>query len=254
MRPPPRCSPSSPRSPRPTSRARSPTSTPSSSTTCAWPCGAPARSCASSRGCRSPSELAHVRDELKWIQALTGPVRDLDVQLLGWDELIAPLASERAADLEPLRTLLERRRAREFARLRRSCAAPRFAAALAAWRALATTAPADDRGPGRRTPIDVLAADRIRRVYRRMVRDGAQDRRRQPAGGAARPAQARQGAALPARDVRRPVRAEGRQADGLDAQAAPGRARRLPGHARCRASCCAPSRDELAAEPGGPPR
>jgi CHAD domain-containing protein len=123
-------------------------------------------------GVHDPGERAHARAELKWIQAVTGPVRDLDVQLLGWEELIAPLPSERAADLEPLRNLLERRRAREFARLRRSLRGARFAAALAAWRALATTAPADTEGPDATVAIDVLAADRIRRVYRRMVRDG----------------------------------------------------------------------------------
>ena len=125
-------------------------------------------------GVHDPEQRARVRAELKWIQAATGPVRDLDVQLLGWDELIAPLASERAADLEPLRNLLERRRAREFARLRRSLRGARFAAAVGAWRALATTASADTEGPDATEAIDVLAADRIRRVYRRMVRDGSE--------------------------------------------------------------------------------
>ena len=102
-------------------------------------------------------------------------MRDLDVQLLGWDELIAPLASERAAELEPLRKLLERRRAREFARLRRSL---RRRALRGRARRLARAR--DDRArrrPRGRTPtvaIDVLAADRIRRVYRRMVRDGSE--------------------------------------------------------------------------------
>ncbi|HET8949550.1 MAG TPA: CHAD domain-containing protein, partial [Solirubrobacteraceae bacterium] len=36
-----------------------------------------------------PEARAHVRDELRWAQALTGPVRDLDVQLLEWPELAA---------------------------------------------------------------------------------------------------------------------------------------------------------------------
>ena len=121
-----------------------------------------------------PDRRAHVRAELKWIQAATGPVRDLDVQLLGWEALIAPLAGERAAELEPLRGLLGRRRAREFTRLRRSLRSARFAAALAGWRALATTAPAATEGPDAAVAIDALAADRIRRVYRRMVRDGSE--------------------------------------------------------------------------------
>ncbi|MEO8686937.1 MAG: CHAD domain-containing protein [Solirubrobacteraceae bacterium] len=124
-------------------------------------------------GVHDPQRRAHVRDELKWIQGVTGPVRDLDVQLLGWDELLPAPAGERAAELEPLRGLLERRRAREFAHLRRSLRGARFATAVADWRALATTAPADTEGPDAAVTIDALAADRIRRVYRRMVRDGS---------------------------------------------------------------------------------
>jgi CHAD domain-containing protein len=124
-------------------------------------------------GVHDPDERAHLRTELKWVQTLTGPVRDLDVQLLGWDELVAPLAPDRVPDLEPLRGLLERRRKRELGRLRRGLRSARFAAALAAWRGLATTAPASEARPHAGVPIEWLAADRIRRVYHRMVRDGS---------------------------------------------------------------------------------
>ncbi len=117
-----------------------------------------------------PARRAHVRAELKYAQALTGPVRDLDVQLLEWDELVAPLEPARAADLEPLRALLLRRRARELARLKRGLRGRRFTRALDEWRALAA-APAGEQ-PEAAVPIDVLAGDRIRKVYRRMVRDG----------------------------------------------------------------------------------
>jgi CHAD domain-containing protein len=125
-------------------------------------------------GVHEPGRRAHLRAELKWIQAVTGPVRDLDVQLLGWEALTTPLASERASELEPLRGLLARRRAREFTRLRRSLRGARFAAALADWRGLAAPGSAATEGPDAAVAIDVLAADRIRRVYRRMVRDGSE--------------------------------------------------------------------------------
>jgi len=123
-------------------------------------------------GVHEAGHRAHVRGELKWIQGLTGPVRDLDVQLLGWDTLVAPLPPERAAELEPLRGLLQRRRARELTRLRRGLRSARFDAALAAWRELATTEPVH-AGPDAAVAIDTVAADRIRRVHRRMVRDGS---------------------------------------------------------------------------------
>ena len=110
-----------PRSRRPTSPARSRTSTPSSCTTCACRSGAPAPSCASCAACSTPRERARLRDELKWAQALTGPVRDLDVQLLEWPELDGRLAGER------------RRRARAAARAAR--APPRARAGQARARA-----------------------------------------------------------------------------------------------------------------------
>ena len=118
-----------------------------------------------------PVPRAHLREELKWAQAMTGPVRDLDVQLLEWDELVGPLAPERAAELEPLRAILIHRRARELTRLRRGLRSARFAATLDAWERLATL-DADGAGSDAGVPIDVLAGARIRSVHRRMVRDG----------------------------------------------------------------------------------
>ena len=146
-----------------------------------------------------PRLRAKLRDELKWAQQLTGPVRDLDVQLLEWGELVALLAPERAPELEPLR--------------RAARAPPREPSWRSSGAACAASAspPRSTRGgrcrptrtaPTPARPIEAVAGERIRRVYRRMVRDGSAHRRRQPGRGAARPAQARQGAALPARAVR----------------------------------------------------
>ena len=117
-------------------------------------------------GVHPPAPRARLRTELKWVQTVTGPLRDLDVQLLEWDEV----AGERADELAPLRALLERRRARELVRVRRALRSRRFAAALEAWRALASAPPSEE--PRAALPIEAVAADRIRRVYRRMIRDG----------------------------------------------------------------------------------
>jgi len=38
-----------------------------------------------------PGPLRRQRDALRWVQAVTGPTRDLDVQLLEWDDLVATL-------------------------------------------------------------------------------------------------------------------------------------------------------------------
>ena len=123
------------------------------------------------KGVHDPHARAHVRDALKWAQGITGPVRDLDVQLLEWDALVAPVGEERASELAALRALLERDRARELARLRRGLRSKRFAAALSAWRELAAAPPAAGAELAS-APIEALAGARIRAVYRRMRRDG----------------------------------------------------------------------------------
>jgi CHAD domain-containing protein len=115
-----------------------------------------------------PAARSKLRDELKWAQQLTGPVRDLDVQLLEWRDLVGLLPDERAPELEPLRELLARRRASELTKLRRGLRSKRFAAVLEAWRTL----PPDEDGADAARPIEAVAGERIRKVYRRMVSDG----------------------------------------------------------------------------------
>jgi CHAD domain-containing protein len=70
-----------------------------------------------------------------------------------------------------LRRLLDARRRRELAMLRRRLRSARFAAALAAWRDLASERPAE-AGPLAALPVEAVAGARIRHVYGRMARDG----------------------------------------------------------------------------------
>ena len=126
------------------------------------------------RGVFPPEPLGHFREEFRWLQQATGPTRDLDVYLLGFDDLVAGLDDERRSDLAPLRTLLRRRRAAERRRMVRALRSPRFTALLEAWRAFLdglSALPVDDR-PDAARPIADLAAERIRRTYRRMVEQG----------------------------------------------------------------------------------
>ena len=59
---------------------------------------------------------ARYSGEFKWLGDLTTPVRDLDVHLLGFDDLAGSLQAFTPADLEPFREFLIRRRAQEFRR------------------------------------------------------------------------------------------------------------------------------------------
>jgi CHAD domain-containing protein len=127
------------------------------------------------RGVFPSAERAHLRAELRWAQAVTGPVRDLDVQLLEWGELTASLSPERCADVGPLHDLLSQRRTAAFRALERGLRSRRFADAMNDWRGLAGLAPAPDPAPERplaELAIEAVAGDRIRSVHRRMVRDG----------------------------------------------------------------------------------
>ena len=162
------------RSRRPTSRARSTTSTPSSCTTCACRSAAPGRCCASSSDVHDPRRARTLRDELKWAQALTGPVRDLDVQLLEWHELVGAAAAR------------ARRRARAAAGAARARAARASSRSCGAACAARASRPRCARGtrsrPPRRSRTATAGrrrarsrrwpAQRIRKVYRRIVRDG----------------------------------------------------------------------------------
>lgn len=118
----------------------------------------------------------HLRAELKWLQALTGPVRDLDVQLGEWDATAALLPESAREQLTPLRIRLQGRLLRERSLMVDALRSPRFVGALEAWRELAAlpTGGGDDGRPNAGRPIEATAGERIRSVYRRMVDDGCE--------------------------------------------------------------------------------
>jgi CHAD domain-containing protein len=112
--------------------------------------------------------------EFKWLGDLTTPVRDLDVLLLDFPDMLAGLTEAQPDDLAPLREHFRRERAKQRLRLMRGLRSARFADLAIAWRtALAPlVTPATGFGARRRTPsIDTqtLAAQRIDRAWRRVA-------------------------------------------------------------------------------------
>jgi len=125
------------------------------------------------RGVFAPEPLRVFRDGFRELQVLTGPTRDLDVQLLEFGELAAGLGEGTAADVAPLRLLLEQRLVAERQKMVRGLRSERTAALLDNWRDFLdglVEAPQDDR-PDAARPVAV-AAERIGKVYRRMVKMG----------------------------------------------------------------------------------
>lgn len=114
-----------------------------------------------------PAELQTFRTEFRWLQQITGPTRDLDVNLLELDVA--------GTDLEPLHALLVKRRRRERQRMVRSLRSARAGRVLADWSAFVAglpDAPLEDR-PDARRAIDDVAGRRIATVYRGMVKMGS---------------------------------------------------------------------------------
>jgi len=122
-----------------------------------------------------PAEhLARFRAELRWLQQVTGPARDLDVYVLDFDELRSELPEPGRSDLEPLLRLLFDRRSvahREMVRELRSDRAAELRARWPAFLRELVTLPAEGR-PDAPRPIREVAGERIVKVYRRMIKMG----------------------------------------------------------------------------------
>ncbi len=102
--------------------------------------------------------LSRAREELKRLQLVTGEMRDLDVQLLDFQDY-----QDREA-LAPLHAVLIAHRAKALATMHRALTSKRTAKALDDWAALKALPDTP--------PIEQLAGERIDKVYRRMLKMG----------------------------------------------------------------------------------
>jgi CHAD domain-containing protein len=112
--------------------------------------------------------------ELKWLGDVTTPVRDLDVHVLGLPEIAGRLVAFEPGDLDPFGAHLARHRVTEQAALVRALTSSRCSAFRTQWRALLDGI-ADGEASGRGgVSVRVLAAARVVRADRRVVRLGSQ--------------------------------------------------------------------------------
>ncbi len=122
----------------------------------------------------APEPLAHFRAEFRWLQQITGEARDLDVYVLDFGVMCAFVPEAVRTDLAPLLDVLRRHREAAHVEMARTLRSSRSRRALRDWAAFLeelVEQPLIDR-PGATRPIDELAAERIRKVYRQMVRMG----------------------------------------------------------------------------------
>jgi CHAD domain-containing protein len=116
-----------------------------------------------------PADLVDCyRTEFRWLGDATTPTRDLDVYLLSLPEMTADLIAGTAEELEPFHAHLARSRAAAQRELARALRSGRFNRLAREWRCALETAPAGAERPSAAR----LAASRIARAHRRVLRDG----------------------------------------------------------------------------------
>jgi CHAD domain-containing protein len=126
------------------------------------------------RGVLPATAVPSLRADLRWLQVETGPVRDLDVYIDGFDELPGLLPAELRGELGPLAGLLDERRRDAREQMLTAFDSERAEQLWQRWRRLLAGLdglPLDDR-PDALTLAGVLCGRRIRKLHRRMVTMG----------------------------------------------------------------------------------
>ena len=111
--------------------------------------------------------------EFRWLGQVTGPVRDLDVQLLEIPSYEEALPEESHDDLAPLRAWIEAEGARAQQRLLRALDGARYARLMRDWEAfLEEPPPVRTRLPDAARPVEEVARERIWKLHTRIVKRG----------------------------------------------------------------------------------
>jgi len=117
--------------------------------------------------------VAFFKDGFSWIGCITGPTRDIDVYLLGFESYRQSLPESCRADLEPLHHYLQAHHKIEQQILARKLNSPHFRKLLKKWREFLEAPPAEqEEPPNAAKPIDLLANQQIYRMYRLALKEG----------------------------------------------------------------------------------
>jgi CHAD domain-containing protein len=124
---------------------------------------------AEGKGVIPPAIRDRYRESFGWLGEVTGPARDLDVYVIGWDDYVAPLAATGRDSLDRVLVALQRRRKAAHAELARTLRSDACRAVLDGWREWLTdpdVAPLDDRHLG---PV---VARRVAKAQAKVLSDG----------------------------------------------------------------------------------
>jgi CHAD domain-containing protein len=117
--------------------------------------------------------VAAARQQFGALGDLTGPARDLDVLLTGWDDATSGLDASMAVALNPVRDLLELRRGAAVDSLQDGLRSDETVRALSRWRMwLGLWPPAEPSGRDADRPLGGVVAKRIRRLDKQIIELG----------------------------------------------------------------------------------
>jgi CHAD domain-containing protein len=119
------------------------------------------------------SIVEHYKERFAWLQQVTGPVRDLDVYLLDFDDYQGSLPPVLRPHLEPMRAFILAHYDEEQRRLAEILEGAERAELLARWRAfLESPVPDGGAAADAGSPIKAVADARIWRMAKRVRREG----------------------------------------------------------------------------------
>lgn len=120
-----------------------------------------------------PDIVDRYKNGFAWVQQITGPVRDLDVYLLDFDDYQQSLPSSLQPKLAPMREFLLAHYEDEQRKLADALRSDQFQALLKDWRHfLEAPVPEHSAVPNAMRPTKVVADERIWRMYRRVRKEG----------------------------------------------------------------------------------
>ncbi|WP_260293729.1 CHAD domain-containing protein [Sedimenticola hydrogenitrophicus] len=129
------------------------------------------------KGVFPKAEMEAFQERFAWVGQLTGPTRDLDVYLLGFNEYRNSLPEPFRPDLEPLHEFLVRHQQAEHQTMVRKLNSPHFHRLMKEWRGFLQATPGaepslEQAAPQAGKPIAKLAGKRIHRTFGRVLKEG----------------------------------------------------------------------------------
>lgn len=124
-----------------------------------------------------PPAILGLGEDLKWLSAATGPLRDLDVHLTGFEAMISLVPDEPTSAFAPMRAVLEKRRLAAHHKALAVLRSTRYQALKRRWRRIDNI-----RQRTADSPLIGLAADAaIARAYAQALKKGGRITKKSPA-------------------------------------------------------------------------